>query len=305
MIFFFFNNLCVPALGPIGLWVTIALIMSSLHTMMLSVQDLWDQQLRMILTEIAQDHQLDRRQLIGKYILRGMPDLSPKTLETYPEAQKPLAQESQKPPEIPEPRVAQAPPPRKKGGRKPKFQEKPNLEGELTEEYLRGLTIPLIKEACKMRKIAMGGGKNVLIERFLEYQENPGAHRPPRKGGRKKKSQEPEPCHNHSLDGKIHEDCQQCKMYGNPDDPKMEEEEFEIDQDIQNKLKEIVGTMNEPKETGEFEIAQDIQNHLKETEETEEPSDDEAGWDEYQEPQDEDDDPFDVMEYGDELTFEE
>jgi len=195
--------------------------MSSLHTMMLNVQDLWDQQLRLILTEIARDHQLDQRQLVGKYI--------PRTLEACPEAQKPLAQESQKPPEIPEPRVAQAPPPRKKGGRKPKFQEKPNLEGELTEEYLRGLTIPLIKEACKMRKIAMGGGKSALIKRFMEYQENPGAHRAPRKGGRKKKSQEPEPCHNHSLDGKIHGNCQQCKIYGNPNDPNMEEEEFEID----------------------------------------------------------------------------
>jgi len=44
---------------------------------------------------------------------------------------------------------------------------------------------------------------------------------------------------------------------------------------------------------------------LGEPKEIEEPSDDEAGWDEYQEPQGEDDDPSDVMEYGDELNFEE
>jgi hypothetical protein len=270
--------------------------------MMLNVQDLWDQQLRLILGEIARDHQLDSRQLIGKYILRGMPDLSPVTLQTYPEAQKPVVEESQHPPEIPEPRKAPAPAPapgKKKGGRRPKFQEKPNLEGDLTEEYLQTLTIPLIKEACKMRKIAISGGKDVLIKRFLEYQQDPEAHKPPRKGGRKKKSQEPEPQHNHTLDDKTHEDCEQCKVYGNPMDPKMSEEEFEIDHDIQNQLKEIVGKMNattldEPKE-------------IEETEETEEPyeaSDDEAGWEEYQEPQDDEEDPYGVMEYGDDLTFE-
>jgi hypothetical protein len=271
--------------------------MACLHTMMLNVQDLWDQQLRLILGEIARDHQLDSRQLIGKYILRGMPDLSPVTLQTYPEAQKPVVEESQHPPEIPEPRKAPAlAPPKKKGGRKPKFQEKPNLEGELTEEYLQSLTIPLIKEACKMRKIAISGGKDVLIKRFLEYQKDPEAHKPPRKGGRKKKSQEPEPQHNHTLDDKTHEDCDQCKVYGNPMDPKMSEEEFEIDQNIQNQLKEIVGKMNAT-----------TLDEPKKIEETEEPygaSDDEAEWEEYQEPQDDEEDPYAIMEYGDDLTFE-
>ena len=271
-------------------------IMSCLHTMMLNVQDLWEDQLRLILCEIARDHKLDSKQLIGKYILRGMPDLSPVTLQTYPEAQKPVVEQSQKPPEIPEPRVVRQlkAPKKKKGGRKPKFQEKPNLEGELTEDYLRTLTIPLIKEACIMRKIAISGGKDVLIKRFLDYQKNPEAHKPPRKGGRKKKSQEPEPQHNHQLDDRTHEDCEQCKVYGNPMDPSMDEEEFEIDQDIQNQLKEIVGKMNattldDPKEIQE----------PQEIEETE----DEAGWEEYQEPQD-DEDPYAIMEYGDELTFE-
>jgi len=264
--------------------------------MMLNVQDCFEQELRLILGDIARDHNLDQRQLIGKYIIRGMPDLSPKTLETYPEALGPLGvrkvKQSQKPPEIPEPRVTKAAKAaKKKGGRKPKFQEKPNLEGELTEEYLQGLTIPLIKEACKMRKIAISGGKDVLIKRFLEYQSNPEAHKPPRKGGRKKKSQDPEPHHNHTLDDKTHADCDQCKVYGNPMDPTMAEEEFEVDQDIQNQLKEIVGKMNattldEPKETEDIDA-----------------SDDESGWEEYQEPQ-EDEDPLGAMEYGDELTFE-
>jgi hypothetical protein len=277
--------------------------MACLHTMMLNVQDLWDQQLRLILGEIARDHQLDSRRLIGKYILRGMPDLSPVTLQTYPEAQKPVVEESQHPPEIPEPRKAPAPQgPKKKGGRKPKFQEKPNLEGELTEEYLQSLTIPLIKEACKMRKIAISGGKDVLIKRFLEYQKDPEAHKPPRKGGRKKKSQEPEPQHNHTLDDKTHEDCDQCKVYGNPMDPKMSEEEFEIDQNIQNQLKEIVGKMNattldEPEESEKPYDVFGLQD-------TKEASDDEAEWEEYQEPQDDEEDPYAIMEYGDDLTFE-
>lgn len=269
---------------------------------MLNVQDCFEQELRLILGQIARDHQLDERQLVGKYIIRGLPDLSPVTLETYPEAQKIApprkVEESQKPPEIPEPRPAKAPQaakgpqaPKKKGGRKPKFHEKPNLEGELTEEYLQSLTIPLIKEACKMRQIAISGGKDVLIKRFLEYQKNPEAHKPPRKGGRKKKTQEPEPQHNHTLDDKTHADCEQCKVYGNPMDPKMDEEEFEIDQDIQNQLKKIVGKMNA--------------TTLDEPQEIEEVSDDEAGWEEYQEPQEDDEDPYEAMEYGDELTFEE
>lgn len=286
---------------------------------MLSVQDSFEQHLRSILAEIAQDHKLDERHLIGKYIIRGLPDLSPVTLETYPEAQKPLpapkVEESQKPPEIPEPRVTKVKDPqapKKKGGRKPKFQEKPNLEGELTEEYLQSLTIPLIKEACKMRQVAISGGKDVLIKRFLEYQKNPEAHKPPRKGGRKKKTQEPEPQHNHTLDDKTHADCDQCKVYGNPMDPKMDDEEFEVDQDIQNQLKEIVGKMNattldEPKESEEAEEAEkpyDIFG-LQETKEIKELSDDESGWEEYKEPQEDDEDPFEAMEYGDELTFEE
>ena len=256
--------------------------------MMMNVQDLWDGQMRHILEEIARDHNLDSHKLIGKYVLNNMPNLSPVTLQTYPEAQKPWAQESQKPPEIPEPRIA----PKKKGGRKPKFQEKPNLEGELTEDYLHTLTIPLIKEACKMRRIAISGGKDVLIKRFLDYQENPESHRPSRKGGRKKKAQEPEPMHNHNLDDKTHDGCDHCKIYGNPMDPRMADEEFEVEQEhIQNQLKDIIGKMDDPPT-------------CQEPEECPEPSDNEAEWEEYQEPQDEDENPFDAVEYGDDLTFE-
>lgn len=261
--------------------------MSCLTTMMLNVQDCWEEQLTLILMEIASDHNLDSKQLIGKYILRGQKDLSPVTKETYPI-----------PEGLPAPRPVVAPSvpgPKKKGGRKPKFHEKPNLEGEFTRDFMDSLTIPLLKEACKMRKVPMTGSKDQLIDRLELYQNNP--HDPDaqkKKGGRKKKDQGPEPRHNHSLDGETHRDCEQCQTYGNPDDPKMQEEEFEV-ADMKEQLQSIVADMNK------MEIEE-----VAEIEEVKDESDDEHDWEEYKEPGvDEDEDPLGDIEYGDELEEEE
>ena len=296
--------MCECILGPWSLGVTAPStrppipVMSCLQTMMMNIQDVWDGQMRLVLEEIARDYQLDSRKLVGKYILRGLPDLSPQTLKAYPEAQGPV--------EIPKPRAPVAE--KKKGGRRPKFHEKPCLDGELSREFMTDLTIPLLKEACKMRRIALTGNKEALIARMLEYQRDPQAHKPPRKGGRKKKEQAPEPQHNHSLDDKTHPDCEQCKTYGNPMDPEMAEEEFEVTQDIQNQLQDIVKKMNattveDPEESHDAEKPYDVFG-LQEGQETKAPSDDEEDWEEYKEPP-EDDDPLANMEYGDELEMEE
>ena len=266
--------------------------MSCLHTMMLNVQDCFEQELRLILGDIARDHRLDHRQLIGKYIIRGMPDLSPRTLEAYPEALGPLGvrkvKQSQGPVEIPKPRAPVAG--KKRGGRKPKFQEKPQLDGELSREFMTSLTIPLLKEACTLRRVAITGNKNQLIDRLEEYQRDPQAHQPPQKGGRKKKSMAPEPQHNHSLDSQTHPDCEQCKTYGNPMDPEMAQEEFEVSHDIQSQLQDIVKKMNETSLAPEAPEALEAPDH--------DILDDEEGWEEYRE------DPLDNMEYGDDLELE-
>ena len=279
------------------------------------VQDSFDCHLRHMLSEIAIDHGLDSKVLLGKYIYHGMSDLSPVTKAEY--------KVPDHPPVIPKPRLVTGI--KKKGGRKPKFSTPPTLSGELSETYLTGLTIPYLKEACKMRKIPISGGKDQLIERFLAFQKNPEAHKPAKKGGRKKKDQPPEPKHNHPLDDKTHAGCEQCKEYGNPMDPTMEEEEFEvttieapvvvnnwvikppegtgapevvegpgeieaveeIDEDIHDQLRSIVSKMNE------VEI-----DETKDTTGT--------AWESvYEEPDKDDEDPLQDMEFGDDDEEEE
>ena len=264
--------------------------------MIQNVQDEFEQQLRLILGEIAQEHGLDQKQLLGKYIFRGQKDLSPVTLQTYP---------------VPEglpvvPPVAQAPvaQEKKKGGRKPRFTTAPNLEGDLTEEFLKGLTIPLLKEACKMRRVAITGSKDTLIGRLLEYQKNPEAHQAPRKGGRKKKAAAPEPAHNHPLDQETHPDCEQCKTYGNPMDPHMREEVFEVTRDSTEAAPMEAPTEAPPvaQEPQEFEMDDgDIDEQLKaivaNMNQIEIGSDDEADVDAAE-------DPFGLVDYGEELDEE-
>lgn len=258
--------------------------MSCLESMFQNVRDEFESQLRLILGEIARDHELDAKVLIGKYILRGQKDLSPVTLQTYPVPEGLPAVPSQVP----------VPPRTKKGGRKPKFATPPKLDGELTTEFLRDLTIPLLKEACKLRGLPITGGKDVLIDRIQEHQKNPRAPQDKKKVSRKKKIQIPEPEHNHILDNKTHQDCPQCETYGNPMDPQMQDETFEIapapvphsvspipgpgpqefdmgDDDLDNQLKSIVAQMNE------VDLGSDV---------------------------DDDEDPFDHMDYGDELEEE-
>ena len=121
-----------------------------------------------------------------------------------------------------------------------------------------------------MRKVPMSGSKDQLIDRLDLYQKNPNDPATQRrKGGRKKKDQGPEPVHNHKLDGKTHGDCEQCKIYGNPDDPRMQDEEFEITEvkepvkapepqvtneetDIADQLKNIVNDMNSDEDEEDF-----------------------------------------------------
>lgn len=283
----------------------------------------------LILQDIARDHGLDSRALIGKYILQGRGDLSPVTQKTY------KVPESQPPPQpryvaqriVFSPPAAKSKPKAKKGGRKPKFSTPPPLDGTLTQEFMDGLTIPLLKDACKMRKLPITGSKDKLIKRIQDHQENPQA--PQVKKGKKKAVKIQEPVHNHELDGKTHGDCEQCQTYGNPLDvdsqnetfeihesevpqspvvspvpeiqsqpqspvaPRTQEEEFTMgDDDIQAQLKAIVAQMSddEPATTSQ----DDMVCHMIRAEE------------EMQEFQDHDeDDPFDSMEYGDILDEEE
>lgn len=281
--------------------------MACLQTMLLNVQHEFEGQLRLILEEIAQEHKLDPRALIGKYILRGQKDLSPVTLDTYPVPEGLPAVPSQVP-VAPKAKKVKAPKPageKKKGGRKPKFSTPPKLDGDLTEDFLKDLTIPLLKEACKMRKLPITGGKDVLIDRIQEHQKNPQAPVEKKKGGRKKKVQIQEPEHNHTLDNKTHQDCPQCETYGNPMDPKMQEETFEIaappavpEAPVVPEIEEVPETTG-PKEfeMGEDDIDDQLKNIVAQMNQMEMGSDDE-------EEIDDDEDPFDQMDYADELEEE-
>ena len=284
--------------------------MACLQTMIQNVQDEFEGQLRLILGEIAQEHGLDSKTLIGKYILRGQKDLSPVTLATYPvpeglpavPSQVPAAPKAKKVKAPKEPKPAGE---KKKGGRKPKFSTPPKLDGELTEEFLKDLTIPLLKEACKMRKLPITGGKDVLIDRIQEHQRNPQAPVEKKKGGRKKKVQNQEPAHNHALDNKTHKDCPQCETYGNPMDPKMQEETFEIAAPPAAPQAPVVPEIEEsPEATGpkEFDMGEDdiddqLKNIVAQMNQIEIDSDDEADVDA-------EEDPFGLMDYGDELEEE-
>ena len=269
--------------------------MSCLHDLMLNVRHEVEHQLRAILEDIAREHHLDSRALVGKYILHGENDLSPVTLQTYPQAQTKPQVQVQVPEGLPQvPKIQTNG--KKKGGRKPKFSTPPKLDGELTEEFLQGLTIPLLKDACKMRKLPITGGKDVLIERIQEHQRNPHAPVGRNKGGRKKKVPDQEPVHNHVLDNETHKDCPQCETYGNPMDPKMQDETFEIAASTPGPV--VSHTAPEPKEfdMGDENIDNQLKNivaQMNQIEIEDEPED---------EPEDED--PFDQVDYGDELEEE-
>lgn len=277
---------------------------------MLNVRDEFEGQLRLILGEIAQDHQLDSKTLIGKYLLRGQKDLSPLTQSTYPIPEGLPAVPSQiVAPGAPKaPRV---PGEKKKGGRKPKFSTPPKLDGDLTGDFLRDLTIPLLKEACKMRKIPITGGKDILIDRIQEHQKNPQAPGDKKKGGRKKKLQAPEPEHNHVLDNKTHKDCPQCETYGNPMDPGMQRETFEIAAPspvVAPQVPEIEPAAVEsseiepvPVEPKEFEMGdEDIDDQLKNIV----AQMNQMEMDSEEEDENDDEDPFSQMDYGDDLEEE-
>lgn len=312
------KNVCVLALGPPQLRGTSPhrsaplRTMACLQNLMLNVRHEFEYQLRAILEDIAQEHKLDHRVLIGKYILRGEKDLSPVTLATYPVPEGlPAVPEHPDPqePKVPEepkkvpkkvPKVPRAPAEKKKGGRKPRFSTPPKLDGELTVEFLKDLTIPILKEACKMRKLPITGGKDVLIDRIQEHQRNPQVP-VEKKGGRKKKVQVQEPGHNHVLDNQTHKDCPQCETYGNPMDPKMQEETFEIAATPTVSNVPEIEEIHEPKEfdMGEEDLDDQLKkivaqmNHMGVESDGEEEVDDE-----------EDEDPFDHMDYGEELEEE-
>ena len=277
--------------------------------MIQNVRDEFESQLRMILDEIARDHDLDPRALIGKYILHGQKDLSPVTLDTYPVPEGLPAVPSQFPVQPMTKKVKPSKPSKpvgekKKGGRKPKFSTPPDLSGDLTEEYLRDLTIPLLKEACKLRKLPITGGKDVLIDRIQEHQRNPQAP-VEKKGGRKKKVHIQEPEHNHILDNKTHKDCPQCETYGNPMDPHMQEETFEIAPAPSVPQVPVVPeieepqTVQEPKEfdMGEEDLDEQLKSIVSQMNQIHMDSDDE-------DENDDDEDPFDHMDYGDDLEEE-
>jgi len=294
--------------------------MACLQTMMLNVRDEFEGQLRLILDEIAHEHQLDPKALIGKYLLRGQKDLSPVTQSTYPIPEGLPAVPSQivAPPAPRAPKAPRVPGEKKKGGRKPKFSTPPKLDGDLTGDFLNDLTIPLLKEACKMRKIPLTGGKDILIDRIQEHQKNPQAPGDKKKGGRKKKLQAPEPEHNHVLDNKTHKDCPQCETYGNPMDPGMQRETFEIAAPspvVAPQVPESAPTMPEiepvptesseiepvPVEPKEFEMGdEDIDDQLKNIV----AQMNQMEMDSEEEDENDDEDPFSQMDYGDDLEEE-
>lgn len=302
---------CLGFLGPLGylLGPHASTVMACLHNLMLNVRHEFEYQLRVILEDIAQEHHLDHRVLVGKYILRGEKDLSPVTLATYPVPEglpavpdhtDPVEPKAAKEPKAPkEPKAAKVPKEpkaageKKKGGRKPRFSTPPKLDGELTVEFLKDLTIPILKEACKMRKLPITGGKDVLIDRIQEHQRNP---QPlvEKKGGRKKKVQVQEPEHNHALDNQTHKDCPQCETYGNPMDPNMQEETFEIASTPTVSNVPEIEEFPEPKEfdMGEEDLDDQLKNIVAQMNQMEIESDGEE------------EDPFDHMDYGDELEEE-
>ena len=161
-------------------------------------------------------------------------------------------------------------------------------------DFLQTLTIPLLKKACKMRNIPVTGGKDILINRIHEYQVNPQPI-PDKKNKIHRRSRDEEPQHNHVLDNKTHDDCPQCNIYGNPMDPNMHEETFEITE-TEEKHKLPENTTIEF-EMGEDDLDEQLKNIVSNMNET--------GIESDEEDIESDEDPFENMDYGEELEEEE
>lgn len=306
----------------LGYTITCSTMASSLYlsSLMDSIHELCEDHVSSILHDIALEYNLNYAILIGKYVKKGQKDLSPVTRETYKIAQSPSP-----PLEIPKPRVVtdaikgqKDPSPviskphvvvkekkeRKKGGRKPKFANKPTLDGTLSDSLLKDLTIPLLKDACRMRKIPISGSKDDLIDRIKRYQTNPDTFKIVKGGGRKKKDMAPEPVHNHELDSHIHSDCEQCRIYGNPMAPDTQEEEFIVEtHNVSDTPVKNIEENESDEENSEEEINKQLKNILSSYKTDEEDEEDEENWEEYKEPDDGDGDYG--INYGDELEEEE
>ena len=187
------------------------------HPAFLNLVGVLEEYSRSLVSRIARDYDLKECDLVDRYVVPdfcGAPEsLSPTSLRRYHSAAPSL--------------VAAATTP-KRGRKRAPGVESLDLTRPQTEEDIRGLTIPSLKELCKIKGLKITGSRPELIARFLSWQENPDQDDlKPKKGGRKKqRSKVPETSHNHPLDGEHHGDCPECDAHGNP--MAATQQEFEI-----------------------------------------------------------------------------
>ena len=229
----FFVKVCVMCSVVCGFrWVT-SLTMA--HRSFLNLLDGLEGYARDLLSRVSRDYDLKEQELLDRYVLAdfgGPPEsMSPTSLSKYRAAQ-------------PSP-VARATVPAGRRGRKPApGLDSLDLSRPQTESDLAGLTIPSLKELCKLKGLKVTGSRPDLISRFMSWQSDPDqADLKPKRGGRKKQREStPETAHNHPLDGEHHRDCPECDAHGNPLTGKIQD--FEVAPPVGDKaLDDLIASM--------------------------------------------------------------
>ncbi len=187
---------------------------------------------RGLLSSVAHDYSLSEQELVHRYLSLeftegGKGAASPVTLSLVERATHRATSAPAPAPKVPT-NVSPVPAPKKARGRK----KAPGIEAldlskPLSLAEIESLTIPNLKELCRVKGLKLTGSRPELVGRIMAWQADPNAAGlKPRQGGKKKRDAPAPTVHNHPLDAQVHADCSECAAHGNPLSGMMQE--FEV-----------------------------------------------------------------------------
>jgi len=194
---------------------------------------------RGLLSSVAHDYSLSEQELVHRYLSLeftegGKGAASPVTLSLVERATHPATSAPAPAPQVPTnvspvpaPVTAAVAPKKARGRKKAPGIEALDLSKPLSLAEIESLTIPSLKDLCKVKGLKLTGSRPELVGRIMAWQADPNAAGlKPRQGGKKKREAPAPTVHNHPLDAQVHADCSECAAHGNPLSGMMQE--FEV-----------------------------------------------------------------------------